>query len=187
MRALIAMTLMMSGPLGCDPSARASDAGCDGAVKNPANLMRNGGFECDLTQEWMGVNGTLTQVSEGVSEGGYAAKVVSDASGTGGVGSTRAVVAATSGKVYCASAKVRGTVADVRLEVFGSKLTSFASPLRSEASWVRLPPSTNLEIREPADQTLYVKVRAQGASAGQTLFVDDIDLWESTAGACHER
>ncbi len=149
--------------------------------------MVNGGFECGELSEWMGVMGTLTVTSTGAAEGSHAAQIVIDATGTGGIGSTNPVVAKTSGKVYCASAKVRGTVSDVRLEVFGGQLTSFGSPLNSPDTWVRLPPSTNLEIREPVDQKLYVKVRAQNGKAGDTLFVDDIDLWESADGKCKER
>ena len=150
--------------------------------------MANGSFECGgaAPAEWMGVNGTLSFVTTGASDGSRAAKVVSDASGTGGIGSTSPVVAKTSGKTYCINAKAKGTAADVRLEVFGSLLTSFGSPLSSPDAWVRLPPTTNLEVREPADQSLYVKVHAQGAAAGDTVIVDDIDLWESPTGKCDQ-
>lgn len=156
--------------------------------------MANGSFECGgaAPAEWMSVNGTLSFVTAGASEGSRAAKVVSDASGTGGIGSTSPVVAKTSGKTYCISARAKGTAADVRLEVFGSLLTSFASPLSSPDTWARLPPLPNvgppsaLEIREPADQSLYVKVHAQGAASGDTVFVDDIDLWESPTGKCDQ-
>ena len=170
----------------CGPASTAA-IGCNGAVKNPPNLMINGGFECggDAPVEWHGINGTLSFVTSGASEGTRAAKVVSDSSGLGGVGSTAAVVAKTSGKTYCINAMVKGTASDVRLEVFGSLLTSFASPAGSDA-WVRMPPTTNWEINEPADQALFVKVHAQGANAGDTVLVDDIDLWESPTGKCDQ-
>lgn len=187
---LLCLVLMSA----CGVAAPTSDAGCPTATKSPPNLMINGGFECGgaAPAEWMGVNGTLSFVTTGATEGSRAAKVVSDASGTGGVGSTTPVVAKTSGKTYCINAKVKGTAPDVRLEVFGSLLTSFSSPLNSPDAWVRLPPPpnvgppTNLEIREPADQALYVKVHAQGGAAGDTVIVDDIDLWESPNGKCDQ-
>ena len=171
---------------GCGFSAGPGDAGCTGAAKSPPNLMLNGGFEC-APAEWMGVMGQLSIVTTGASEGSRAAQVTIDATGTGGIGSVSAVVPKTSGKTYCINAKVKGTASDVRLEVFGSQLTSFGSPLNSPNTWVRLPPSTNLEIREPIDQALFVKVRANNGKAGDTVIVDDIDLWESSDGKCKER
>ncbi len=187
MRALFVVCLVSVSA--CGVAAPTTDAGCSNGVKSPPNLMINGGFECGgaAPAEWMGVNGSLSFVTTGASEGSRAAKVTSDASGTGGVGSTTAVVPKTSGKTYCINAKVKGTAADVRLEVFGSLLTSFGSPLSSPDVWVRLPPTTNLEIREPADQALFVKVRAQGGAAGDTVIVDDIDLWESPSGKCDQQ
>lgn len=173
----------------CAGAEGVADAGCSGAPRSPANLMVNGGFECggDSPTEWMAVNGVMTFITSGASEGTRAAKIVSDATGTGGVGSSAPVVKATSGKNYCINARVKGTASDVRLEVFGMSLTSAASPLASPDKWVRVPPTTNLLIREPIDQQLYVKVRANASQAGDTLIVDDIDLWESTDGKCNER
>lgn len=151
--------------------------------------MLNGGFECggDAPTEWMAVNGVMSFVTSGSSEGARAVQIVSDSTGTGGVGSTKAVVKPTSGKTYCINARVKGTASDVRLEVFGSQLTSAASPLNSPNTWVRVPPTTNLRVIEPIDQELFVKVRANAGTGGETLFVDDIDLWESSNGRCEER
>lgn len=174
--------------VGCSPEDGRGDAGCDGAVKTPPNLMRNGGFECggEMPSEWLVVAGTLSFITTGASEGQRAAQVVSDSSGVGGVGSTKPVVAASSGKTYCITARLKGTASDARLEVIGGSVSSFAAPLNSPNAWVRFPPSTNLAVHEPVDQALYVKVRANNAKAGDTVLVDDIDLWESADGKCKE-
>ncbi len=191
MRALIRMTLLS---LTACTGAQDGGGDCNGEAKTPPNLMTNGGFECGTTAPgWVGQNGTLTIVAEGASAGTHAAKVVLDASGTGGIATMMPVVIKTTGKKYCANGKVKGTISNVRFEVIGSLLTSFASPVSSADAWLRLPPATNvppapnLVVEEPVDQSLYVKIHADGGKAGDTLFIDEVDLWESTDGKCKER
>lgn len=188
MRLLVMGSMSLVLAAGCSPGEGGSDAGCDGVAKSPPNLLHNGGFECGgaIPAEWLVVAGTLSFVTTGASEGQRAAQVISDSSGVGGVGSTKPVVAATSGKTYCINAKLKGTASDARLEVIGGSVSSFGAPLGSPNAWVRFPPSINLAIREPVDQALYVKVRANNAHAGDTVLVDDLDLWESADGKCKE-
>ncbi len=198
---LFGVGLLVCGLVGCGSSSSGGKGGgagggagggssnCGGAVKNPPNLVPNPGFECG-TQGWSEQSGTLTAVTD-ARTGSQSGKLV--ATGTVPAGKfafTVPIVPSTSGKTYCAQAYLKGTVADAQLSVLEDKNGSvvdytFSTPVGS-GTWVRTPPSTNLEVRAGVGSKLYVRLVMRTPLADATLFVDDVDVWESTDGLCKE-
>lgn len=161
---------------------------CTGAAKSPANLVPNDGFECG-DMGWSPQSGDLAAVAD-ARTGSKAVKLTATAAG-GKFASTRPFVTSTSGKTYCAVAYLKGTVGNAQLSVLEDKGGTvvdhtFSTPVAS-TSWLRTPPSTNLEVRAAAGSKLYVRfVMHQSPAAGDTLLVDDVDVWESADGLCKE-
>lgn len=164
-------------------------ANCNSAAKTPANLVGNDGFECG-DMGWSAQTGDLAVVTD-ARTGTKALKLTATSAG-GKFASTQPFVASTSGKTYCAVAYLKGTVANAQLSVLESKSGAvvdhtFSTPVAS-TSWLRTPPSTNLEVRAAAGSKLYVRfVMHTPPAAGDTLLVDDVDVWESDDGKCKER
>ena len=193
--AWVGMLCVVSALVACGAPSNGSDAGTDGggncssAAKTPPNLVPNSGFECG-DQGWSPQSGTLAADAD-ARTGSQSAKLI--ATGTPPAGKfalTQPVVTSTSGKTYCAVAWLKGTVGDAILSVLEDKGGSvvdhtFSTPVAS-TTWLRAPPSTNLEVRAAAGSKLYVRVLMRTPSANDTLFVDDVDLWESADGLCKE-
>jgi hypothetical protein len=53
-------------------------------------------------------------------------------------------------------------------------------------SWIRVPPSTVLSVPGASGSSLYVRFLLSQGQAGDTLLVDDVDVWESADGKCKE-
>ncbi len=185
--------------LGCGSSSSTTGTGggaggaggsgnCNGAAKTPPNLVGNNGFECGDTG-WSPQSGDVVADADAHS-GTKSLKLTATAAG-GKFASTAPIVASTTGSVYCAVAYLRGTVADAQLSVLEDKGGTvvdhtFSTPVKSENGWLRAPPSTNLEVRAAAGSKLYVRFLMRTPAAGETLLVDDVDVWESTDGKCKE-
>ncbi len=189
----LAMTVVLAG---CEPPAGMMDAGvmpknC-GAVA--PILVKNAGFECGAStpDAWQGVYGSFaTAVGEG-RNGGNAAK------GTfSGLGLRFAyagdIVADAGTKVFCATAWVKGTAPFMRMNLIRDDLVeAFAAPVG--AAWERVPPTISLKIANANSRRLQLFFEAQtgrtdglNAKAGDTLLVDDVEVWESPSGNCTER
>jgi hypothetical protein len=158
------------------------------ATRVPANLISDGSFECGIGAEWSVQYGDFSVVTGGHG-GTKAGLLTASSTGLGQVGYATPVVAMTSGKPYCANVWVKGTATDMLLEVLATKAgtaQSFASPVQSD--WLQAPPVSNLKVEVAAGDTLYLRVRIQNGTAGQTLLLDDADFWESSSsGNCDER
>lgn len=185
---------------GCEPPVVMMDAGmvakCDPVAPN---LLKNAGFECTVTPDgggavpdaWQGVYGQFAvAVGEG-RNGGNAGK------GTfSGVGLRFAysgdVVSNGGTKVFCASAWVKGTAPYMRMNLIRDDLVqSFAAPVT--ATWEKVPPTIKLNIDNASSKHLQLMFEAQtgrtdgaNAKAGDTLLVDDAEVWESPSGMCTE-
>ncbi len=194
---LFGVWMLAAIALGCGSSTSTTGTGggsgggsgnCNSAAKTPANLVANDGFECGDTG-WSPQSGDVAAATD-VHGGAKSLKLTATAAG-GKFASTAPVVASTSGGVYCAVAYFKGTVADAQLSVLEDKGGAvvdhtFSTPVKSEVGWFRAPPSTNLEVRAAKGSKLYVRFVMRTPAAGETLLVDDVDLWESADGKCKE-
>ncbi len=178
----------------CGPAPSGTDGGagaCDGPARTPANLVHNGTFECGgaAPAEWAAIYGTWSGSAD--AHGGTRAAQVT-ASGAGGrLASADAVYtnASSTPQTLCATAWMRTTAPNMRLVVMvdtggGGVERAFASP--REATWVRLPPSTALDATVPPGARVYLRFETKDQAVGDTLIVDDVDLWASPDGRCSE-
>jgi len=175
--------------LACSPQPSPPDSGtpaaCGAATLSPPNLMPDPSFECDGGVDWSAQLGTF-ELATGGHTGTYAGKGTATDAGSLQFGVSR-VIASTSGKAYCIRMWVRGTATDMRYELLpGSGGTAWSFPPPVTADWARAPMVTNLKVPVQAGTSLSLRVRIINGQAGQTIFVDDVDLWE-TDGECMER
>ena len=161
-------------------------SGCEGPAKSPPNLLADPSFECG-TAVWTVVTGDFAVVSGGRT-GEKAGRLSATTAGSGQAG-LGPVVASTSGKAYCLYAWVSGSASDMRMEVLPTMAgvaSSFSSPVPA-SGWLQAPMSSNLKVQVAAGDSLYLRFRILNSQAGQTLDLDDLDLWESQSGNCDER
>lgn len=184
--------------LACGPAATAPDAGsvCRDNPKTPANLLENPGFECDGA-EWAAVPGYGSfDVTTG-GRSGRAGRIT-----VGGLGGraqyTKAFAPEPAGqRTFCVNAWVSGTAPFMRLRVLrdfggGVQEDSFAAPITS--TFTRVPPVNPLKITaDNAPKILLVfevqtnRTDGQNGMSGQTLLIDDVDVWETTSNCSESR
>jgi hypothetical protein len=176
------------GGLDAGPVDGGSSSVCDGPSKSPPNLVPNSGFECG-EQGWAPQYGTLETVTD-ARTGSKAVKLTATATGAGQF--SQLFVSSASGNTYCAWAWLKGTVSDVRLSVLsagatgtGGTDTNFSSPVATN-TWIRVRPSVPLSVPSRAGDKLYLRFVFSNGKAGDTLIVDDVDVWESIDGKCNE-
>lgn len=180
------LAMLVSIFTACSPAPTAdAGTGCQ-AMLDPPNLVQNGGFECGEALEWAAQFGELALVG-GAHSGSKAVQVTATASGSAQLGYATAVVKPTSGKTYCVTAWVKGTATGMKVEGITKAGLSRAFSTPVEANWVRAPPSTKLELDFPAGDELFLRMSILNGTAGQTLIVDDVDVFESASGKCTER
>ena len=151
------------------------------------NRVVNAGFECALFATWSVSSGTGLVIDAGHS-GRASLQVTTDSLGHGLAGQDN-VVPDTDGQVFCAQLWVRGTSPEMRLEVRVSpsgKGSAFSSPLDVDGGWVKVPPGAPMAVSSSRGESLSVLAKTQAATAGQTLIVDDFELWPSASGRCDE-
>lgn len=183
---------LAAGLLGCGPAPSGADAGaCRDAAKSPPNLLENPGFECG-DSGWSAIYGTLAAVAGG--HAGQALQLTTSAAG-GRFAYAKDVVTEGGLKTYCFTAWVKGTAPFMRLRVlrdFGGQVQEdqFNEALGPE--WKRTPPVTPLKVpngNAPKIQLVFEvqtsRPDGQNAKPGDTLLVDDVDVWE-TSGSCTE-
>ncbi|MBL8953483.1 MAG: hypothetical protein JNK82_22095, partial [Myxococcaceae bacterium] len=159
---------------------------CQGAAKTPPNLMKDPSFECGDGPVWSAQMGDVDTAAEGRT-GTKSVRGTASATGALSFG-VSSVVTSTSGMPYCINLWLKGTATDARYEVLpsvGGQAYSFSPPVTG--SWERAPLASNLKLPVAAGASLSLRVRIINGQPGQTIFIDDIDLWESTSGNCDER
>jgi hypothetical protein len=161
---------------------------CDGAAKNPPNLVPNAGFECG-DMGWAPQMGTLDVVTDARS-GSKAVKLTASSSGAGVFAYATPILSPAPGDNYCATAWVKGTVGNAKLSILTNNNgvqtdTTFSSPVAT-STWIRIPPSLVLEVPDAKGTKVYVRLLLSQGAAGDTLLVDDVDVWESPDGGCKE-
>ncbi len=186
MRASLLVLLLACSPPPPMPPPDSGTPGCGAtSTLTPPNLMADPSFECDGGAAWSAQQGTFELAAAGHT-GMYSGKGTASATGALQFG-LGPVVASTSGKAYCIHLWVKGSATDMRYEVLpgaGGMAYSFPPPVT--ADWARAPMVTNLKVPAPAGTTLHLRFRILNGQPGQTIFVDDVDLWE-TDGECTER
>ncbi len=188
-RSLVSLFLIGCGaqkPAGVDGGSL-----CQGpSTQSPPNVLQNAAFECDnSTAEWSAVFGTLDIVPGGRT--GRAAKLTVDASG--GRFFYTPVFAATPGsKSYCFTAWVQGTSPYMRMRVVLSSSGGAQDRATNEpvtTTWQKLAPfkvdAQNASQIQLAFEAQTNRTDDLNAKPGDTLWVDDVDVWE-TMGNCGE-
>jgi hypothetical protein len=180
----------------CGPMTVVPDAGgCRGAVKTPANLLENPGFECDSTpSEWSAVYGTLDLVAGGRT--GRAAQVTVNAAG-GRMAYTKEFAVDAGTKTFCFSAYISGTAPFMRmrvLRVFNGSVQEVAQSDQLFSDFRRTPLGMPLKVGNDSAPKLQLVFEAQtnradgmNALPGQVMLIDDVDVWESSANCSETR
>lgn len=191
-------TLVLSSTLAvlaaCGPASSTPDGGgaCAGAVKTPANLIDNPGFECD-SGEWSAVPsyGKLELVPGGRS--GRAAQVTVESLG-GRLVYGKEFAPNPGNKTFCFTAWLTGTAPFMRLRVLREFSGSVQEVQFSEqvfGDWRRIP-TLKVDGQNAPKLTLVFEVQTnrtdgQSATPGQTMRIDDVDVWESSNNCTESR
>lgn len=179
----------------CGPATPGTDAGvdCRDTTRTPASLLPNWNFECGASP-WAPVFGDFALAPGEGRGGGAAGKLTVTAAGGR---FTYQPAALTNGgtKTYCLQAWVKGSVPFIRMRAlldFDGRVQEYSFSEALGPDWKKTPPVNPLRIpNESAPKLLIVfeaqtnRTDGQSAVPGQTLFVDDVDLWE-TSGTCTE-
>jgi hypothetical protein len=196
--------LLLAGLLAaCGSPSPGNDGGnndaCDGPALTPPNLIQDHGFECGgATQpQWSAIYGTLDFPQGTAHSGSYHARITAGADGKARFAYQPNVAVDAGTATFCARAWMKGTAPYMRLRLitdFGANIINndFNSPVT--ADWSQVPPSVKLSAPNMnANRVLLVfetqSNRSDGANSmpGQTLEIDDVDVWQSSSSACSER
>lgn len=175
------------------PDGGSVDAGCRDLSKTPANLLENPSFECDSSPaEWSAVYGTLELAAPGRS--GRAAKVTVNQAG-GRFAYTKEFAPNPGTRSFCFTAWLSGTAPYMRMRVLrvdngGVREITFSEKITS--TWERFPPVNPLLVPSENASKLQLVFEVQtnrgdglNGMPGDTMLIDDVDVWE-TSGTCAE-
>lgn len=193
MRLLLACSLVSLAA--CGPGGLTTDAGadaCKGAAKTPANLLDNPGFECD-SAEWGAVSGYGKFGYVAGGRAGRAGQVTVEQLG-GRLVYTKDFAPNAGNKTFCFSAWLKGTAPFMRLRVlreFSGNVQEVQFSEQIFSDWRRIP-TLKVEGLDAPKLTLLFEVQTnradgQSATAGQTMLLDDVDVWESSANCGESR
>ena len=189
---LLLALLPACGPMTVTPDAGSSD--CRDTSKSPANVLENPGFECDTSPAtWSGgVYGSFALVAGGRS-GRAAQLTVKDALGARFVYAKDFAVDAGM-KTYCVQAWLKGTAPFMRVRVLRSpNNTAVEQADQIAADWARVPlRPLSVTTDNAAKLQLVFEIQTgrtdgQNGMPGQTLLIDDVDVWESSANCAETR
>lgn len=181
----------------CGPMTGGPDAGsgnCLDTSKTPSNVIENPGFECDTSPAtWSGgVYGAFELVAEGHS-GRAAQLTVKDALGARFVYAKDFAVDAGM-KTYCVQAWMKGTAPFMRLRVLRSpNNTAVEQADQIAADWTHVPlRPLSVTTDNAAKLQLVFEIQTgrsdgQNGMVGQTMLIDDVDVWESSANCSETR
>jgi hypothetical protein len=179
--------------LSCSPAMTGTDAGaCRGTSRTPPNLVENAEFECDsATPEWSAVFGTLELAAGGRT--GRAAKVTVNQAG-GRFAYAKLFAPEPGNKTFCFSAWLSGTAPFMRMRVlrdFGGSVQEVAFSDQVFSDFRRIPTLKVTADNAPKLQLVFEvqtnRADGQNAMPGQTMLIDDVDVWESSANCTEMR
>lgn len=176
----------------CGPVTPTPDAGmnlCTGAPRTPPTLVENASFECE--GGWSQVYGTLALVEGGRS--GRAAQVTVNQAG-GRFAAAKPFAENVGTKTYCVTAWLKGTAPFMRMRVlrdFNGSVQELAFSEQIFSDWRRIPTLKVTGDNAPK-LTLVFEVQTnrtdgQNAMPGQTMLIDDVDVWESSVNCTESR
>ncbi len=179
----------------CGPTPVVPDAGpmgCRDTSKTPANLIENNAFECDTSPlEWSAVYGAFETVSGGRS--GRAGQITVNAAG-GRFAYSKDFAVDAGNKTFCFSAYLKGTAPFMRMRVLRVLSGSVQEVAFSEQVFSDFRKIPTLKVTNDNAPKLQLVFEAQtnrsdgmNAMPGQTLLIDDVDVWESTANCSETR
>lgn len=189
---LLLAFLPACGPMTGTPDAGSGD--CRDTSKSPANVLENPGFECDTSPAtWSGgVYGTFELVGGG-RFGRAAQLTVKDALGARFVYAKDFAVDAGM-KTYCVQAWLKGTAPFMRVRVLRSpNNTAVEQADQIAADWARVPlRPLSVTTDDAAKLQLVFEIQTgrtdgQNGVPGQTMLIDDVDVWESTTTCTEAR
>lgn len=176
------------------------DVTCDGMPLTPPNLVHNNTFECGGANptEWAAQFGTLDFPSGSAHLGMRNARLTAGNNGAGKFYYTPNVIVDAGTQTICAHAWVKGTTPYMKMRLLLTDATG--NGVSSEYSapggtdWEREPPTINLNPSNNNAKTVQLVFEVQNnrptgmnAVMGDTLEIDDVDVWVSSDTNCHER
>jgi hypothetical protein len=188
--------LVVVGLTACGPQMTGTDAGvgCRDTTKSPANLLENPGFECGEATgnaDWSAVFGTLELAAGGRT--GRAAKLTVNAAG-GRFAYAKTFAESPANKTYCFSAWLSGTAPFMRMRVlrdFGGSVQEVSFSDQIFPDFRKIPTLKVTGDMAPKIQLVFEvqtnRPDGQNAMAGQTMLIDDVDVWESTSNCSEPR
>ncbi|MBX7100689.1 MAG: hypothetical protein K1X89_23450 [Myxococcaceae bacterium] len=186
--ALAALLAACSGGGGASGGGSGGD-GCT-PVKTPPDLVQNGSFDCGAStpDNWGARDGTLAFTTD-AHGGGKAALLTVPATGQGTLLYKPDVATSLGSQTFCGTIWVKGTAPDVKLilrKVFNGSVEdrTFSSPVTQ--TWTRVPPNLVLDAPGGNATKLLLLVQTVTAKSGDTLLVDDADVWASATGDCKD-
>lgn len=188
--ALVSLALCL---VACGPTPSGTDGGaCLDTSKSPSNLIENPGFECDSSPaEWGAIYGTLDLVAGGRS--GRAAKVTVNAAG-GRFAYSKEFAPNPGTKTFCFSAWLSGTAPFMRMRVlrdFGGNVQEVAFSDQIFSDFRKIPTLKVTADNAPKLQLVFEvqtnRPDGQNGMNGQTMLIDDVDVWESTSNCTETR
>lgn len=195
MRPTLLSSMLLALAAGCGPANPTADAGadpCKGAAKTPANLIDNPGFECD-SGEWGAVAGYGQFAPVAGGRAGRAGQLTVEQLG-GRLVYAKDFAPDAGSKTFCFTAWLKGTAPFMRLRVlreFPGNVQEVQFSEQIFSDWRRIPP-LKVEALNAPKLTLVFEVQTnradgQSAQAGQTMLIDDVDVWESSASCAESR
>lgn len=190
---LLALALLTA----CGPMTGPPDAGsgnCLDTSKSPSNVIENPHFECDTSPaSWSGgVYGAFELVAGGRS-GRAAQLTVKDALGAR-FSYTKEFAVDAGMKTFCVQAWGKGTAPFMRMRVLRSpNNTAVEQADQIAADWTRLPLRPLSVTTDNAARLQLVfeiqtgRTDGMNGMVGQTLLIDDVDVWESSANCSEAR
>jgi hypothetical protein len=185
---------------GNDGGTDGGNSACDGTALTPPNLIHNNGFECGGASpaEWGAVFGTLDFPSGGAHTGMRNARITAGSNGDARFAYNPDVIDDGGMAVLCGHAWVKGTTPFMKMRLLvvdGTNVNAFEVSSPGGADWIRVLPSVNLGPAANAGaQKVELEFESQvgrsdgmNSIAGDTLEIDDVDVWISPNGQCHER
>lgn len=177
----------------CGPATGTPDAGsgaCLDTGKAPSNLIENPKFECD-SMDWSGIYGTLELASGGRT--GRAAKVTVNQAG-GRFAYAKEFAPTPGTKTFCFSAYLSGTAPFMRMRVlrdFNGSVQEVAFSEQIFSDFRKIPTLKVTADNAPKLQLVFEvqtnRGDGQNAMPGQTMLIDDVDVWETTNNCMEAR
>ena len=178
--------------VGCGPAPApdgGTGGGSGGGSSSTGNFVDNPSFETGDLDGWFARDGAMAAVGDAHS-GTKAVRMTVPSSGTpiATIAMSRPAVTMLGTGTYCGTLWAKNTC-NVRMILRAIKTNSELDTTFNDtatSAWTRVPPNITMKIAGDNADQLYVLVQTRGAKAGDTLDIDDVDVWLSPSGRCDE-